>query len=208
LIKLVVFDLWQTLAFRDVNYSTTSRMLEETGAKIPKEKFVKLFESSIQTRKWVSKLDAYKNLCKKMGLETTGKNVKRLMEIRDYAEERTKEFGHSVPLLKQLQRQGLKTGLLSNTSVFALKQVRKKTRILDFIDYPVFSFEVGAIKPDKRMFKEVLKRAKCRPEDALMIGDKPNDDVIPAQKIGMNAILFKDSKQLKKDLAKFSIIAK
>ena len=208
MIKLVVFDLWQTLAFRDVNYSTTSRMLEETGAKIPKEKFVKLFESSIQTRKWVSKLDAYKNLCKKMGLETTGKNVKRLMEIRDYAEERTKEFGHSVPLLKQLQRQGLKTGLLSNTSVFALKQVRKKTRILDFIDYPVFSFEVGAIKPDKRMFKEVLKRAKCRPEDALMIGDKPNDDVIPAQKIGMNAILFKDSKQLKKDLAKFSIIAK
>ena len=61
MIKLISFDLWQTLAYRDVKYSTTYLMLEKTKTNIPKDKFVKIFEESIQTRKWKSKFEAYKN---------------------------------------------------------------------------------------------------------------------------------------------------
>ena len=38
-----------------------------------------------------------------------------------------------------------------------------------------------------------------------MIGDNPIDDVIPAKSLGMNAILYKDYSDLKKELIKFSI---
>lgn len=205
MIKLIIFDLWQTLAYRDVDYSTTSKMLEKTKISIPKKKFVKIFERSIQTKKWTSKYRAYRNLCKNMGLKITEQNVKLLMSIRDKAEARTKLYSHTLPMLKQLKNQGYKIGLISNTSIFGIKKVNKKTKLLKYIDYSLFSFEAGVIKPDLKIFKKMLEISKCKPKETIMIGDKPHDDVIPPKKLGMNAILYKDYKTLKKDLKKFRI---
>ena len=205
MIKTIIFDLWQTLVYRNVNYSTTSRMLEKTGVKISKKKFVKIFEESVQTRKWKSKFEAYKNLCKNMRLETTEQNVNLLMDLRDKAEAQTKLYKHSISILKQLKKQGYKTGLISNTSVFAIKQIKKKTNLLKYIDYPLFSYDAGVIKPNLKFFKKMLKISKCKPEETIMIGDKLNDDVIPPRTIGMNAIHFRNYNQLKKELAYFSI---
>lgn len=205
MIKLIVFDLWQTLAYRDVEYSTTSEMLKQTGVKIQKEKFVKIFEESIQTKKWDSKFEAYQNLCKNMGLETTEENINLLMEIRDKAEAETKLYLHTIPLLKQLRKQGYKTGLISNSSVFAIEKIRQKTDLLEYIDYPLFSFDVGVIKPNLKFFTKMLDISKCKPEEVIMIGDKLNDDVIPPKKIGINSILYTDYETLKKELVSFGI---
>jgi HAD superfamily hydrolase (TIGR01662 family) len=207
MIKLIIFDLWQTLACRNVGYSTTSKMLEETGVKIPKEKFVKIFEESIQTKKWGSKYEAYKNLCQNMGLETTQENISLLIRIRDKAEAETRLYPHTISMLKQLREKGYKIGLVSNSSVFAIEQI-KKTPLLSYIDYPLFSFDVGTIKPDLEFFKEMLKISKCEPKEVIMVGDKLNDDVLPAKDLGMKAILFKDYEQLKVELATFGISIK
>ena len=205
MIKLVIFDLWQTLAYRDVEYSTTSMMLEKTGADIPKDKFVKIFEESLQTKKWESKSKAYRNLCKNMGLKTTEHNIKLLRDIRDKAEEETKLYPHTIPMLKQLRKDGYKTGLISNSSIFAVEQIKQKTELLEYIDYPLFSFDVGVIKPNLKFFTKMLEICKCKPEETIMIGDKLSDDVIPPRKIGMNALQYKDYETLKKDLKKFNV---
>lgn len=205
MIRLIIFDLWQTLAYRDVEYSTTSMMLEKTKANIPKDKFVKIFEESLQTKKWKSKFEAYKNLCKNMGLETTEQNIKLLMDIRDKAEEETKLYPHTISMLKQLREQGYKTGLISNSSVFAVEKIKQKTKLLEYIDYSLFSFDVGVIKPNLKFFTKMLEIVKCKPEETIMIGDKLNDDVIPPKKLGMNSIFYTDYETLKKELASFGI---
>ena len=134
MIKLIIFDLWQTLAYRDVEYRTTTKMLEETDVDIPKDKFVKIFEESLQTKKWKSKFEAYKNLCRNMGLETSEQNVNLLIDIRDKAEDETKLYHYTIPMLKQLRKQGYKTGLISNSSVFAVEQIKNKTDLLNYIN--------------------------------------------------------------------------
>jgi len=208
MIKLIIFDLWKTLAFRDVKYSSTTKMLEVTKVNIPKDKFVKIFEESLQTKKWRKEHLAYKFLCKNMGLKTTKENIELLMKIRKDAEKKTKLFKYSIKLLKQLQKAGYKTALISNTSVFAIEEI-KKTKLLDYIDYPVFSFNVGVIKPNKKIYLEALKKAKCKPKEALMIGDKLIDDVLPPRKLGMNALHYKgDYEELKKELKKFNVVVK
>lgn len=205
MIKLVAFDLWQTLAYRDVKYSTTSRMLEATGVKIHKDKFIKIFEESVQTKKWQSKKDAYGNLCKNMGLEPNEHNVNLVIKIRDTAEEETKLYPHTISMLKQLRKQGYKTGLVSNSSVFAVEHIRKKTKLLEYIDYPLFSFDVGVIKPELKFFHELIRIAGCRPDEAIMIGDKLHDDVNPPKSIGMKAIHYRDYEQLKQELSLYNI---
>jgi HAD superfamily hydrolase (TIGR01549 family) len=183
-------------------------MLKLLNKEISLEEGIKIFESSLQTRKWDSKFEAYKNLCKNMGLETTKSNINLLMQIRDKAEEETKLYSHTLSMLKQLREQGYKIGLISNSSVFAIEQIKAKTNLLDYIDYPLFSFDVGVIKPNLKFFGEMLKISGCKPEETIMIGDKKKDDVLPPRELGMNAILYTDYQQLRKDLAPFGIIIK
>ncbi|MFH1065130.1 MAG: HAD-IA family hydrolase [Nanoarchaeota archaeon] len=205
MIRLIAFDLWQTPAYRDVEYSTTTRVLEATGVDIPKDKFVKIFEESVQTKKWKSKKEAYGNLCRNMGLEPNEHNVNLVMEIRDKAEEKTKLYPHTISMLEQLRKQGYKTGLVSNSSVFAVEHIREKTNLLEHIDYPLFSFDVEVIKPELKFFHELLRISGCRPKEAIMVGDKLHDDVNPPKSIGMNAIHFRDYEQLKKEFSLYNI---
>jgi len=205
MIKLIVFDLWKTLVYSDIPHRKTVKIQEETGSKIPNKRFIKIFEDSIQTKVWDSREDVYRNLCKNSDIEPSEKNVKKISEIMKDSEEKIKPYPHSIQMLKALKKRGYKIGLLTNSSCFDIESLKKKTNLLDYIDYPVFSFDLGMIKPDVRMFQEVLKKADCKPEEAIMIGDKMDDDFFSAKSIGMNAVLFRSYEQLKKDLARFSI---
>lgn len=205
MIKLIAFDLWKTLVHKEVS---TRRMLEQTGSKIPHEKFVKIFEESVEMEMWSSEYEAYKNLCSRMDIELTDYNIDLLRRIRSEAEDNLKVYEHSVPMIKQLRDMRYKIGVISNSSVFGIDKVRKKTDLLNHVDYPLFSYEIGVIKPDLRIFQELLRRAGFKPQEAVMVGDNPADDVIPARSIGMHAILFKNYGQLKNDFGSLSIYLK
>jgi HAD superfamily hydrolase (TIGR01549 family) len=47
------------------------------------------------------------------------------------------------------------------------------------------SAEVGFRKPDARLFRYVLDRASCRPAEALMVGDRLDNDIAPAKRLGL-----------------------
>ncbi len=208
MIKLIIFDLWKTLAYRDVPEGSAKTMLRVTNSKIPYPEFVKIFENSLQTKKWKSKFDAYANLCKNMNLPVTEENVQLLMSIRDEAESKTKEFEHTNSMLRQLKDAWYKIWLISNCSVFALEHVKEKTSILNYIDYPLFSFDVWTIKPDLKIFVKMLEISWFKPEESIMIGDNMWDDVLPPREIWMNSCLFKNYEQLKEDLLEYSIVLK
>jgi putative hydrolase of the HAD superfamily len=205
MIKLIIFDLWQTLADRKVKKDWYEILPEKLNLKISKKDLIKIYENSMQRKKWESKYEAYSSFCKNLGLETTMKNVESIREIRDQAEKKTFVYDHVMPMLKKLKMRGYKIGLLSNTTNFAIDRLKDNTKLLDYIDYPIFSYEIGFIKPDLKMFKKVLGLANCKKEETIMIGDKEQNDVIPARRLGINAIHYKNYKQLKKDLTLFNI---
>lgn len=46
-------------------------------------------------------------------------------------------------------------------------------------------------KPDESIFLEALRIAACAPSDAIMIGDRLDNDIYPAIKLGMKTIWVK-----------------
>ncbi len=50
---------------------------------------------------------------------------------------------------------------------------------------------VGFTKPDSRIFEWAFAKAGCAPREAIMVGDRPDNDVAPAKKLGMGTIRFK-----------------
>ncbi|WP_270170726.1 HAD family hydrolase [Paenibacillus sp. SYP-B4298] len=50
------------------------------------------------------------------------------------------------------------------------------------------SAELGMTKPDSRFFEWAFRESGCRPDQAVMIGDRIDNDIIPARQLGMHAI--------------------
>ncbi len=46
-------------------------------------------------------------------------------------------------------------------------------------------------KPDPRFFEQVLRNCNARPENAIMVGDRLDNDIIPAKLLGMKTILYR-----------------
>ena len=60
-----------------------------------------------------------------------------------------------------------------------------------YFDVIVSSAEEGVAKPDPRIFNIALTRAGCAPEQAVMIGDRIDNDIVPAKQMGMKTVWIK-----------------
>lgn len=80
-----------------------------------------------------------------------------------------------------------KIGIIANQSL-GTKERLEQHGILRFIDLVVASAEEGVAKPDKRIFEIALERSNCHPNDAIMIGDRIDNDIVPANLLGMHTI--------------------
>ena len=83
-----------------------------------------------------------------------------------------------------------KIGIIAN-QLLGTKERLEKYGVLKYIDLVIASAEEGVSKPDKRIFEIALRRSNCKPSNAVMIGDRIDNDIIPAKRIGMYTIWVK-----------------
>lgn len=83
-----------------------------------------------------------------------------------------------------------KIGIIANQSL-GTKERLEEHGILQYIDLVIASAEEGVAKPDRRIFEIALERACCKAQEAIMIGDRIDNDIIPAKSIGMYTIWIK-----------------
>ncbi|MFX1314981.1 MAG: HAD family hydrolase [Promethearchaeota archaeon] len=89
-----------------------------------------------------------------------------------------------------------KVGLISNTGItpgYVIKKVLKKYQILQYFQLTLFSDETGFYKPSPMMFEMALEKLKCKPHNAIHIGDILETDIKGAKESRMLAIWFNDS---------------
>jgi HAD superfamily hydrolase (TIGR01549 family) len=102
-----------------------------------------------------------------------------------------------LPVLELLRAEGLKIGLVSNTSRDLDAFVRHHA--LD-VDAWVSSGVHGKVKPSPTIFRAVLELLDVLPDAAVMVGDSPEDDVAGAEAIGIRAFLLdREGKHERKD---------
>lgn len=98
-------------------------------------------------------------------------------------------FPGAYKCLEQLSKQ-YKIGIIANQVPGTAARLEKHG-VLKFIDIVIASAEEGLEKPDRRIFELALSRANCKPENAAMIGDRVDNDIIPAKKMGMKTVRVK-----------------
>lgn len=69
----------------------------------------------------------------------------------------------------------------------------------------VFSYEEGVRKPHDRIYEITIKKVGLPPEKMLFIDDKKRN-LLPAARIGMHTLLYKNPEQLKEELKKMKLL--
>ena len=98
----------------------------------------------------------------------------------------------------QSLRGGLHTGLISN-AWSGLRGYMTKEKVIDAFDSITISAEVGAAKPQPKIYEFALQQAKANADEAVFVDDT-DVNIEACEKIGMKGVLFKDPEKSLKDL--------
>ena len=79
--------------------------------------------------------------------------------------------------------------LLSNTNEAHIQHLSATTKILDYFDYKVLSYEVGAMKPDRRIYERAIEVSGKR-ADQLFFTDDREENIQGARNLGIQAHRF------------------
>lgn len=80
---------------------------------------------------------------------------------------------------------------LAGNQPSAVKDTLKEYGLLDYFTTTDVSEDIGKAKPDPGFFRYILQKLDVKTCEAIMIGDRLDNDIIPARKIGMMTILVK-----------------
>ena len=90
------------------------------------------------------------------------------------------------PALTQWRESGIKLAVLSNFDS-RLYRVLEALKLADFFSNITISTEVGAAKPDSKIFSAALQKCNCTIEQAVHIGDSFTADYEGAINLGIKA---------------------
>jgi putative hydrolase of the HAD superfamily len=97
-------------------------------------------------------------------------------------------YPDAIPALAELRARGLTLVVASNWDC-SLPDWLEPAGITELVDGVVTSAEVGAPKPNPRVFERALAIAGVGPSDAVHVGDKVDNDVEGAAGAGVSAVL-------------------
>jgi len=114
-------------------------------------------------------------------------------------------FPETPRTLFALRDSGFKIYAATNGN--ALKQWDKLIRLgLYLLFEEVFVSEEVGVEKSSSFYKKILKKLKLNPEEAVMVGDRPDKDILAAKSAGMKTIrIIKGKHAKKKSSADFEI---
>lgn len=99
---------------------------------------------------------------------------------------------------------GYKLGLLSNTNPWHFDTVIRSTAVFSLFDAVTLSFQVGAMKPDPRIYRDMLHKLNLPPQACVFIDDL-RENVTAAEELGITGILYTTPDALLASLEALSI---
>ena len=110
-------------------------------------------------------------------------------EVAPYCTELEKLYDES-PAVIQALFQKYELGIIAN-QLDGLKERLQAFDLLQYFKYIISSWDLKVMKPDIRIFEYALDKANCSPQETCMIGDRLDNDILPAKSLGMKTVWIK-----------------
>lgn len=193
----VLFDFGGTLDTNGIHWFEKFRSAFESAMPDISYEMIReayLFEEE-EIFKFASTSDNYYELIKKQfgcmidiikskGVKISDNDIKKQIENVIYDVNENIEI--SLAIMKILCK-NFKIAIVSNF-YGNLKEICSTLGFDDYVDVYIDSAVEKISKPDPAIFKLALKRLKCASEEAYVVGDSYERDIVPAKQIGCTTI--------------------
>lgn len=197
--SVIVFDLGNTLIRFDHNISAKKI---SNLFRLESKKIYDIFFDSVFTRAFekgeISPQEFYRRTTDFFGIKISFNDFASIWNDIFWEDEET------CAIARRLKNK-YKLFLLSNVNRLHFEYIEKKFDIIKVFDEVILSFLVGAMKPDRRIFEDVIKRAKCDRSQILYIDDR-EDLIKEALFLGIDSIRFEGADRLAAAMSQKGII--
>lgn len=198
-IDVVFFDLFFTLV--EPKYNNLRNENDVLGiSEIEWERYAEDNELYLKraTGKERNPQNMIEDIIEKMKMKVTECEKKEILKLR---EERFKNSLVDVDLtilevLLEIKKNGKKICLISNADVIDVMHW-EKSPLNKLFDETIFSYQVGYLKPQTKIYETALKKMKVKPKKCIFIGDGGSDELKGAKELGITTVLA--SHLLKRD---------
>jgi len=193
-IRAIIFDIGRVLIRVDISRATSGLA---SGLSLTPEEVWSAIEKDPRWPDWqegrISPRDWHLHVTKRLGASLT---FEQFTEVWNRSLDPNPIQSESF--LEKLSKK-YRLALLSNTDSIHMTEEEARFPFFRFFPIRIYSFRVGASKPDPVIYREALKACKVRAEEAVYI-----DDITAyaeaAQRLGMTGIVFRSPLQLQSDL--------
>ena len=185
MIKNIIFDLGNVLVH--VDFARLKSSLLTAGVK--EKDFNRFFGKRVRKDFELGKItaDEFMDMAYHELGEVVSKSVlkKLFVDIFD-------EIPEMKKFLKGLGRQNkYRLYILSNTNPLHFNYARRRFGYLNLVDKFILSYKLRMIKPDKKIFKMVIKKYNLVPSETLFIDDL-KENCLAAEDTGMKTICYRN----------------
>ncbi len=100
------------------------------------------------------------------------------------------KFYDDTRLVLENLSKGFLLGIIANQNGDVSERLRV-WQIDKYFSTVISSSDYGFSKPDERLFLAALHKADCTPNSAVMVGDRLDNDILPANKLGFQTVRIK-----------------
>jgi putative hydrolase of the HAD superfamily len=192
--RAIIFDIGRVLIRVDVHRAMAGLA---SGLKLAPQEVWSAIENDPRWLDWqegrISPQDWHLHLSKRLGGSLTFEQFKQVWNSALVPEPIQPE-----PFLEKLSK-NYRLALLSNTDPLHMSDAEARFPFFRFFPIRIYSFRVGASKPNPLIYREALRTCKVRAEEAIYIDDVPAY-ADAAQRLGMSGLVFQSPGQLQSDL--------
>ena len=128
----------------------------------------------------------------KQGLDGNSAAIKRLgLSKTPWHSEDEVPYPDAHNTLAALRDKGYRLGIIANQKLGTAERLAS-WGLRQYFDVIAASAELGYAKPDKKIFEKAFELAGCIAEESVMVGDRLDNDIIPAKAIGMKTVCVKN----------------
>jgi len=196
----IIFDLGKVLV--DFDYTIAARKIMARSAKSPADLHAFLGSSPILGQYECGQLTRgqfYEIIRNAIGFQGD------LAEFGAYFAQIFTEMPGTIALHAELRQRGFPTYIFSNTNDLAIEHVRRDFPFFAHFDGYIYSYEVGAMKPQPEIYAAMETLTGRRGADLVYIDDRP-ENVAAGVVRGWRAIMHETPEKTRAALVQFGIL--
>jgi FMN phosphatase YigB (HAD superfamily) len=191
---IFIFDLGKVLV--DFNYAIAAKKIGDRSTKTPADLHAFLGASPL--------LGDYE--CGRLTRETFFQAIRASIDFQGNLEEFGGYFAdiffaipEMIRLQAELRQRGHKTYIFSNTNDLAVEHIRRNFPFFENFDGYIYSYEVGAMKPQPKIYEAMEAMAGKRGSDLIYIDDR-SENIEAGAARGWQTILHETPEQTRRSV--------